>query len=129
MSMYYTLKNLHVLFVLLSISGFMLRGVWMLSGSTLLQHRVTRTLPHVIDSALLATAIAMAVMISQYPFVSDWITAKVLGLIAYIVLGAIALRRGPTLAVRVGALVAALSTYAWIVSVAITKSAAGFLPL
>jgi uncharacterized membrane protein SirB2 len=127
--MYYTIKNLHVLLVVLSISGFLLRGVWMLSDSTLLRHRITRTVPHVVDSALLASAIAMAVMISQYPFVSGWITAKVLGLIAYIVLGVIALRLGPTWGVRVAALVGALATYAWIVSVAITKNSTGFLPI
>lgn len=126
---YFLIKKLHVLFVLLSIGGFLLRGAWMLSGSALLEHRVTRTLPHVIDSLLLITAIALAVMIAQYPFVAGWITAKVLGLVAYIVLGVIALRRGPTLAVRLSALLAAVATYAWIVSVAITKSPLGFLPL
>jgi uncharacterized membrane protein SirB2 len=126
---YFLIKKLHVLFVLLSIGGFLLRGAWMLSGSALLEHRVTRTLPHVIDSLLLITAIALAVMIAQYPFVAGWITAKVLGLVAYIVLGVIALRRGPTLAIRLAALLAAVATYAWIVSVAITKSPSGFLPL
>jgi uncharacterized membrane protein SirB2 len=126
---YFLIKKLHVLFVLLSIGGFLLRGAWMLSGSALLEHRVTRTLPHVIDSLLLITAIALAVMIAQYPFVAGWITAKVVGLVAYIVLGVIALRRGPTLAIRLSALLAAVATYAWIVSVAITKSPSGFLPL
>lgn len=126
---YFLIKKLHMLFVVLSISGFLLRGVWMVSGSALLEHRITRTLPHVIDSLLLLTAIALSVMIAQYPFVAGWVTAKVLGLVAYILLGVIALRRGPTMAVRVTALLAAALTYAWIVSVAVTKSPSGFLPL
>ncbi|HRP97425.1 MAG TPA: SirB2 family protein [Rhodocyclaceae bacterium] len=126
---YFLIKKLHMLFVVLSISGFLLRGVWMVSGSALLEHRITRTLPHVIDSLLLLTAIALSVMIAQYPFVAGWVTAKVLGLVAYILLGVVALRRGPTMAVRVTALLAAALTYAWIVSVAVTKSPSGFLPL
>lgn len=125
--MYVALKHLHVTCVVLSILGFALRGVWMLVGSALLEHRLTRVLPHVVDSLLLLSAIAMAVMIGQYPFVAGWLTAKVLGLLAYIVLGAVALRRGRTLALRAAALAAALTVYAWIVSVALLKSPAGFL--
>jgi len=125
--MYFALKHLHVTCVVLSILGFALRGVWMLAGSALLEHRLTRVLPHVIDSLLLLSAIAMAAMIGQYPFVAGWLTAKVLGLLAYIVLGAVALRRGRTLALRAAALAAALTVYAWIVSVALLKSPAGFL--
>ncbi|HRP76063.1 MAG TPA: SirB2 family protein [Rhodocyclaceae bacterium] len=127
--MYYTIKNLHVAFVVLSISGFLLRGVWMLTGNSLLQHRITRALPHVIDTLLLVTALVAAAMIAQYPFVAGWVTAKVLGLLAYIVLGTIALKRGRTITVRVLALLGALATYAWIASVAMTKNPAGFLPL
>lgn len=125
---YYAIKNLHVAFVVLSIGGFLLRSAWMLMDSPLLQHRITRVLPHVIDTLLLVTALAAAVMIAQYPFVAGWVTAKVLGLLAYIVLGTIALKRGRTMTVRVLALVGALAVYAWIASVAVTKDPAGFLP-
>ena len=53
-------------------------------------------------------------------------TAKVLGLLAYIVLGIIALRRGPSLAVRSVALLGAVLTYAWIISVALTRNPYGY---
>ncbi|HRP25684.1 SirB2 family protein [Thauera sp.] len=125
--MYYALKHLHVSCVVLSVAGFLLRGLWMISGSPLLKHRFTRVLPHVIDSVLLLSAIALAVMIAQYPFAADWVTAKVLGLLAYIGLGTVALKRGRTLTVRVSAFIAALLVYAWIASVAMTKQIAGFL--
>ncbi len=125
--MYYALKHLHVACVLLSIAGFTLRGVWMLSGSRLLQLRLTRVLPHVVDSLLLLSALAMAAMIGQYPFVAGWVTAKVIGLVVYILLGVVALRRGPTRALRGGAFLAALAVYGWIVSVALSKNPAGFL--
>ena len=125
--MYYAIKHLHVTCVVLSATGFLLRGLWMVTGSPLLQHRLTRVLPHIIDSLLLLSAIALAVLIQQYPFAAGWVTAKVFGLLAYIVLGTIALKRGRTMGMRVAAFVAALLVYAWIVSVALTKNLAGFL--
>lgn len=124
--MYFAIKHLHVTCVVLSATGFLLRGLWMVTGSPLLQHRLTRVLPHIIDSVLLLSAIALAVLIRQYPLSADWVTAKVLGLLAYIFLGTIALKRGRTMSMRVTAFVAALLVYAWIVSVAITKNVAGF---
>lgn len=125
--MYALFKNLHVFFVTLSVAGFLLRGYWMMSGNPLSQHRLARRLPHVIDSLLLATALVIAVMAAQYPFVAPWLTAKVLGLLAYIVLGAVALTYGRSQGGRVAAFVGALLVFAWIVSVAITKQPAGFL--
>src|SRR5690606_3356805 len=113
--------------VVLSAAGFLLRGSWMLSGSDLLRHRLTRVLPHVVDTLLLGSAIVLAVTIGQYPFEAGWVTAKVIGLLAYILLGTIALKRGRTLSVRLAAFVAAILTYAWIVSVALTKDVVGFL--
>lgn len=125
--MYFAIKHLHVTCVVLSATGFLLRGLWMVTGSPLLQHRLTRVLPHVIDTLLLLSAIALAVLIQQYPFAADWVTAKVFGLLAYIVLGTIALKRGRTKGMRVAAFIAALLVYAWIVSVAVTKNLAGLL--
>lgn len=125
--MYLAIKHLHVTCVVLSLIGFLLRGSWMLSGSALLQHRLTRILPHLVDTTLLLSAIWLAVAIRQYPFDAPWVTAKVLGLLAYIGLGTIALKRGRTRTIRLAALGAAIAVYLWIVSVAFSKNAAGFL--
>ena len=54
-----------------------------------------------------------------------WITAKLLALLLYIGLGMVALRFGRTQRVRVAAWVAALMVAAYIVSVALNKSALG----
>lgn len=124
---YYTIKQIHVIAVVVSVLGFMLRGGWMMCSSPLLQHRLTRVLPHVVDTVLLVSALVLAAMISQYPFVAPWVTAKVLGLLLYIGLGMVALRRGPTRAIRVSAWVAALVVYAWIASVATSKQTWGFI--
>ena len=127
--MYFAVKHLHVTCVVLSATGFLLRGFWMLTGSPLLRHRLTRVLPHIVDSLLLLSALTLAAMIAQYPFVAGWVTAKIAGLLAYILLGTVALKRGRTAGVRAAAFAAAVVVYAWIVSVALTKDVAGFLTL
>ena len=65
---YEAIKHLHMTFARLSIIGFVLRGVWMMRDSPMLGRRLVRILPHIIDTLLLVTAIALAVMIAQYPF-------------------------------------------------------------
>ena len=125
--MYLALKHFHITCVVLSGAGFALRGAWALAGSPLARARLTRVLPHVVDSCLLLSAIALAWMAGQSPFVQGWLTAKVAGLLAYIGLGMLALKPGRAMAVRAGAFVAALATFSWIVSVALSKNPAGWL--
>jgi uncharacterized membrane protein SirB2 len=67
---------------------------------------------------LLAAGVGLAVLSHQYPFVQPWLTAKVVGLVLYVVLGSIALKRGRSRGVRILALTAALAVVAWIVATA-----------
>ncbi len=127
MSGYLALKHLHLTTVILSFALFVLRGLWMLVDSPQLQRRWVRIAPHLIDTALLASAIGLTLILQQYPFVNGWLTTKVLALIVYIVLGGVALRHGPTRAIRATAWVAALATFGYIVSVALTRQPLGFL--
>ncbi len=122
MELYPLLKQLHVTCVVLTAGGFLLRGGWMLRGSPLFHHRLTRVLPHVNDTLLLAAGVGMMLMLHQYPFVDDWLTAKLLALLAYIVLGTIALKRGRTRAIRLGAFGGALLTLGYLVGVALTRN-------
>lgn len=124
-SAYLIAKSLHVGAVVLSLTGFAARGALMLSGSRLLEARFVRVAPHVVDTVLLASALWLAWLIGQYPFVQGWLTAKVLGLAAYIVLGSIALKRGRSRRVRVAAFAAALAAAGYIVCVALTRDARG----
>lgn len=98
--MYLALKHLHLTTIVLSFTLFVLRGIWMLLDSPWLQRRWVRIAPHVIDTILLASAIGLVLILKQYPFVHGWVTAKVLGLIVYIILGSVALRYGPTKLIR-----------------------------
>ena len=121
MSAYVLARDLHLACVVLSLGGFAARGVLMLAGSPLLQARFVRIAPHVVDTLLLASAAWLAWALQQYPFVHGWLTAKLVGLIAYILLGTIALRRGRTRAVRATAFAGALLAAAYIVAVALTR--------
>ena len=126
-------KHVHIVCVVLSISGFCLRGWLMMKKSVLAgrqpERRWLRILPHVNDTILLAAALTLMVLIGQYPFVDAWLTVKIFGLITYIILGSLALKPGRSPRLRVAAGVAAIAVFGWIVSVALTKHPLGVLAL
>ena len=126
-SWYLAVKHFHVACVVASLAGFAARGMLMLAGSPLLQARFVRVAPHLVDTLLLASAAWLAWFLGQYPFVHGWLTAKVLGLLAYIAFGVVALKRGRTKPVRAAAFAAALLAAAYVVSVALTREPLGFL--
>ncbi|MEN9657420.1 MAG: hypothetical protein RL571_885 [Pseudomonadota bacterium] len=116
---YLAVKHLHMLCVALSAGLFLLRGGLMLQGSAYLQTKFLRIAPHIIDTLLLLSAIRLAML---YPGPKMWLVAKVCGLLVYIVLGTIALKRGKTKTIRACALVASVLTFAYIIGVAFSKS-------
>lgn len=115
---YLPLRHLHIGFAVLSIALFVLRGALMLADAPWQHNVVLRYLPHLVDTVLLTSALMLTTVIRQYPFSTDWLTAKVVLLIAYIVLGSIALKRGRTKSVRIAAFIAALLTVGYLVTVA-----------
>jgi uncharacterized membrane protein SirB2 len=127
--MYLPLKYAHLALAIVSISGFVLRGLWMMSGSALLGHKAVRIAPHVVDTLFLITGIALILQLALPVMQSPWLLAKFAGLVFYIVLGAIALRRGATMPIRQVAFVGALSAFAYIVGAAVSKSPASWIAL
>ena len=95
----------------------------MLADSPQLAQRWVKIVPHVNDTVLLAAALWMMAIIDQYPGTAGWLTAKVAGLIAYILLGTVAIKRGSTKRIRAGAWVAAQLVFFYIVAVALTRDA------
>jgi uncharacterized membrane protein SirB2 len=126
---YAVLKDVHVACVVATIVLFVVRGGWMISGTLQQRGRWVRIVPHVIDTALLASAIAMAVLLGQYPGTTGWLTAKVIGLVVYVLLGMVALKRGRTRRTRIAAFTGALVAFAYVASVAVTRDPRGFLAL
>ena len=123
---YATLKLVHQTAVVLSLTGFFVRGAAGFAGADWVATRAAKTLPHVVDTVLLLSALTLAWMLRLTPGNAPWLLAKVVGLVVYVGLGVIALRPGRALKVRTAAWVGALVTAGWIVSVAITKSPMGF---
>lgn len=126
---YGTVKTIHQTAVALSIGGFFARGVGALGGADWVRGRVAKTLPHVIDSVLLLSALTLVWMLRLTPSHAPWLLSKIAGLLVYIGLGMLALRAGRPAPVRALAWVAALATFAWIVSVAMTKNPLGVFAL
>jgi len=121
------LKNIHIFSALISFTLFFIRGLWVMRGSAMMQQKWVKIVPHVNDTILLGTAIALTISIGQYPFVDGWLTAKLLALVAYICLGIEAFRLAKTDRGRAAAWLAALVVFLFIVSVAMTKAPFGFL--
>lgn len=119
---YAALKMLHVISVAVSYLLFSLRSVWMMQGSAALQQRWVKITPHIVDTVLLASAIALAIMIHQDPIHNSWLSAKVAGLLLYIGLGMMALRFGRSRRTRISAWIAAQIVFFYIVLVAVTKN-------
>lgn len=124
---YFALKTLHQSAVALSAAGFFARGLGALAGAGWVRSRPARTLPHLVDTVLLLSALALAWTLRLNPAHAPWLLAKLVGLLAYIGLGMLALKPGRPLALRAAAWLAALATLGWIVSVALTKQPLGFL--
>ncbi len=121
--MYEALKWLHVASVAASGAGFLARGALMLADSPLLRMRVVRVVPHIIDTVLLASAIALAVLARLSPLQHTWLATKIIALLLYILLGTVALKRGRTRRGRATAFAAAVAVFAYIVSVALQRDA------
>jgi len=116
------LKTFHIFFVVGSYALFFLRGIWSLNGSAIMRQRWIKIVPHVADTLLLASALALAFTLRQYPFTDAWLTAKIVGLLLYVGMGFIALRDGMSKTLRFFAWLAAQAAFAYIVLVAISHN-------
>ncbi len=123
---YTIVKIIHQSAAALSISGFVARGLGAFAGAAWVRGRAARTLPHVVDSVLLLSAIAMLAMLGLNPLSAPWLMAKIGALVLSIALGMLALRASASQPLRVAAWIGAVATFGYIVSVAITKNPRGF---
>lgn len=120
--------HIHGLAVLLSLIGFVLRGLWMLTDSIRLKARWVKITPHVIDTILLLSGVVAAyLMFWRHGVNPDYVTVMIVGLVVYIVLGLFALKLGKTKAVRGSAWVAAIVLYLYIAAAGGMKTATPFM--
>jgi uncharacterized membrane protein SirB2 len=120
--------HIHGLAVVLSLIGFILRGIWMLKDSPRLKARWVKITPHIVDTVLLVSAlIASYLMFWRYGANPDYVTVMIVGLIVYIVLGLFALRLGKTKAIRASAWVLAIAVFLYISAAGTLKTTTPFL--
>ncbi|MGH8397862.1 MAG: SirB2 family protein [Gammaproteobacteria bacterium] len=127
--MYAEVKLAHILFAALSIGLFGLRGTFSLLAARPLTHRVWKTLPHIVDTLLLAMGIWLAAMLRLNPFHVTWLGVKILCVIGYIVLGILAFRIRRPHWLRLGLFAAAILLFAFIISIAIFQDPRGIFVL
>lgn len=124
---YATVKLIHQSAVALSIGGFVLRAFASLMGARWVHGRAAKTVPHVVDTGLLASAVTLAAWLHLNPLTTPWLAAKIVALLVYIGLGMVALKPSRPAPQRCLAMLAAFATFAYIVSVAITKNPIPFV--
>jgi uncharacterized membrane protein SirB2 len=118
----FSLIVLHQSLAVISVSGFVLRGIGMWRDSPWLAARVTRVAPHIVDTLLLVTGVWLAWRLPAAAL-AGWLPAKLAALLVYIGFGWLALRPGRPKAVRRACFVAALLAVAYLAGVALTRRA------
>lgn len=123
---YTAVKHIHLTMIGLSVMLFIARFGMKLKGSALLQKKWLRIAPHAIDTLLLLSGIALSVIISQYPIVDGWLTEKLVAVIAYILLAAMAMKANRGTVYRVCCFIGALAWLAFAAKLAVLKQVVFF---
>ena len=119
---YTAVRMVHIAFAATSVGLFTARASLQLGGMNWRQWPWLCIAPHVNDTLLLAAGITLALASRQYPLAQPWLTAKLVALAVYVVLGKRALRADAPRRERACAFAAALASVGYIVAVAITRS-------
>jgi uncharacterized membrane protein SirB2 len=115
---YPQIKAVHVGTVLASGGLFALRGALVLAGSRWGMAAPVRFLSYAIDTVLLTAALMLLVVLHMNPTGQPWLGLKIGLLVAYVVLGSFALKRGRTPRVRAACYIAAVLLYGWMIGIA-----------
>ena len=90
--MYPIVKQSHVILVITSIFLFQFR-YWRYQVQGNPSHLLIKIAPHVIDTLLLLSGVALAVLAGFSPNNSPWLMAKLIALLAYIIFGMLAMKK------------------------------------
>jgi len=113
------LKIFHIFFVLSSFASFNIRMVLAQQKSALLQGKLFKVAPHIIDTVLLLSGIALVFQGNWINRDHGWIISKFIVLLFYIIFGIIAMRCSGSQ--RWLAFAATISCFAYIFVMAISK--------
>ncbi|MCH8134787.1 MAG: SirB2 family protein [Proteobacteria bacterium] len=121
MTFYETLKLAHISCVVISGSLFVYRYARLSLHPDRALSKPLKVLPHINDAVLLSCAIGMLSLIGLNPFTTPWLLAKIVALVAYIVLGTICMHSLPGSRRQSVSFVAAISVFAYILLVGLNK--------
>ncbi|QFU24002.1 SirB2 family protein [Shewanella eurypsychrophilus] len=111
-SLYPAIKHVHLTFIAASVLFFLVRFVLHMRQSPIMDKKLVKIAPHVIDTLLLLSGLTLCFIIKQYPFIDPWLTEKFTAVIAYIILATISLKANKGKLFKV---FAALGAIAWVV--------------
>lgn len=97
---------------------FSLRVWWSVHESPRLQRRWVKVGPHLVDTVLLAAGVTLMVMLRAWPMQHPWLAAKLVGLVAYSVIGTLAAKRGRTPTIRAISSLRAIAIFVYIAGAA-----------
>lgn len=124
MTAHVALNYFHLLTVAISITLLVLRFLWQWRNSAIMNRRWIKIAPHLNDTLLFVSGIALVASCGFYPLLSTdtWLTEKLFGVIIYILLGYVALgKRNKSQKLRVTAFILALGCLYLIIKLATTK--------
>lgn len=124
---YPQIKLVHVASVVASGLLFLLRGLVLQAGERgrWAMAAPVRFLSYGIDTVLLTAALMLVTILPATIYANGWLTAKLVLLVAYIGLGALALKRGRTRRVRLACFAGALALYGMMLAIARTHDPLG----
>lgn len=121
MSAYVLLKMLHMATAYLTILLFALRLVLDAAGRPGWRQTPLRFIPHINDTILLVSAISLLFVVGYISAMPNWIIAKIVLLVGYIIAGVFALKTTVAKPVRIVAAVLALAQVLGILHLAMAK--------
>lgn len=124
---YPQIKHAHIGLALASGTLFALRGAGALAGMRWPRLAAVRWSSYGIDTALLAAALMLVAILPHGLYANGWLAAKLVLLVAYVVLGVYALRRARSRTGRALCYLAALASFAMIYGIARTHHPLGYL--
>lgn len=119
------IKTIHITTIVISISLFIGRGMWLYALKRDLTARWIKFLPHINDTVLLITGIILAVQLQQYPLSHDWLTVKIICLLIYIGLGFSAMKWHKATSKGMLSWFAAIGVFAYMLTVALNHHPMG----
>lgn len=113
------LKSIHMLFIILSVSSFIIRIMLVQFKPAWIQPKIAKIAPHIIDTILLMSGVGLVFQGNWMAGEFGWIISKIIMLCVYVGFGVIAMRS--TGIKRWLAFLLALTSFGYILFIAISK--------